>query len=140
MKERNAFVIVIGGDEAVGKSLIKCMLHKNPGWIFKFFFFQISSGSYFMFAGQEMTKLKNALKKFRKLSFMSDISYLQLLPDEKNYTESRYYVKMAAVASKFESYTGMPLTELVLVCTNCSKINPAQEIDLDTSSRLYSQK
>jgi len=34
MKERNAFVIVIGGDEAVGKSLIKCMLHKNPGLIF----------------------------------------------------------------------------------------------------------
>ncbi|CBY23549.1 unnamed protein product [Oikopleura dioica] len=113
MKERNAFVIVIGGDEAVGKSLIKCMLHKNPG-------------SYFMFAGQEMMKLKNALKKFRKLSFMSDISYLQLFPDEKNNVESRYYVKMAAVVSKFESYTGMPLTEIVLVFTNCSKTSPIQ--------------
>ena len=31
MKERNAFVIVIGGDEGVGKTLIKCMLQKNPG-------------------------------------------------------------------------------------------------------------
>ena len=31
MKERNAFVIVIGGDEGVGKNLIKCMLQKNPG-------------------------------------------------------------------------------------------------------------
>jgi len=78
MKERNAFVIVIGGDEAVGKSLIKCMLHKNPGLIFPIWNSKsFWSGSYFMFAGQEMMKLKNALKKFRKLSFMSDISYLQ---------------------------------------------------------------
>ena len=93
-----------------------------------------------MFAGQEITKLKNALKKFRKLSFMSDIGYLQLLADEKTNLENRYYVKMAAVASKFESYTGMPLTELVLVCTNCSTISPIQEINLDSCANFYSQK
>ena len=65
-----------------------------------------------MFAGQEIGRLKNALKKFRKLSFMTDMSYLQ----EKSDTVPFLYYSTAPVLP----WPG-PFADLSLLALRASK-------------------
>ena len=68
-------------------------------------FFTQNPNSFFLFSGIDLSELRQAQRKFRRLSFMGDIDFLHLAAELRKSDEHRYYVKLATIVSRFEELT-----------------------------------
>lgn len=118
---RNSFIFVVGGTGGPGHALIEQMLHKNPN-------------SYFMFAGTDMAGLRNAVRDFRKLSFMGDLDFVYIDREPKDNMVDYYFGRISCCAKIFAEMTGRHLEEVILIFADMDNVDPKRFGKLDVSS------